>query len=400
MGELLSARVVSRILVIAPSRPARDVWPCEYANWAIDGYKLVYAGGSGASSRAAGFASDAQVVVINFENVEWAINEGLLAGFDGLVIDELSKLKAVGGSLYKRLRKLVPQFTWRVGLTATPVSEGLRWLYGQVMLLDDGAALGRNQERFLTKWFYPTDFNRRNWSPMPTALGEITQAISGLLYCDEGGYAADLPLLDIEWVPTALPRSARVFYEELSQERVVGEVVCANAGVLVSKQLQICSGFVYDNEGTAIDLHSAKIDAMREGVECDIGQGDNVVIATQFAWEQEQVFKLFPDAVDVREPGAIERWNRGEIAVLHLHPKSGGHGLNIQGGGFRLWIWSPFWSLDLFDQLICRLMRRGQTSDTVYVRVLTCAEGIDNVVREKLRGKLRDQDAFEVVIRE
>ena len=38
------------------------------------------------------------------------------------------------------------------------------------------------------------------------------------------------------------------------------------------------------------------------------------------------------------DPNIIDRWNRGEIEMLVLHPASGGHGLNLQyGGHIQVW---------------------------------------------------------------
>ena len=70
-----------------------------------------------------------------------------------------------------------------------------------------------------------------------------------------------------------------------------------------------------------------------------------------------------------------------------------------QKGGSVMWIWSPFWSLDLFDQLIRRLMRRGQTAPVVRVNVLMARGLRDEQVRLGLEMKLDSQNEFEFHVR-
>ena len=67
----------------------------------------------------------------------------------------------------------------------------------------------------------------------------------------------------------------------------------------------------------------------------------------------------------------IDRWNRGEIPVLLLHPASAGHGLNLQAGGRHLiWLALP-WSWELVQQTTARLYRQGQQRPVMVYRILT-----------------------------
>lgn len=392
-GLQLSCRRLSRILIVAPARPAQHVWPVEPGKWS-DLHAVAYAGGSDVNARRkALMTQDNKIVVINIENVAWAVDSGLLYGFDGLVIDEISKFKSVSGAAYKKLSRIKKQFTWRVGLSATPVAEGLRWLYGQCKLLDDGEALGTRQDDFLERWFFPTDFNRRNWEAKPEALSEIVDAISHLIYCDVGDYEDGLPKLDLTWQVVTLPAYARSIYATLSRDYCWQDVVCENAGVLTGKLLQLTSGFLYSEE-QIYDIHRAKADAMIAGVANDLCRGRHVVAVYQYEWELEVIREAFPDSLDVRNPAAVRLFNDGDLPVLTMHPKSGGHGLNIQNGGHCMWFFSPLWSLDLFDQTVRRLLRRGQPSEIVRARVLTCGFGVDVDCEERIAAKVAQQSDF------
>lgn len=82
----------------------------------------------------------------------------------------------------------------------------------------------------------------------------------------------------------------------------------------------------------------------------------------------------------------IDAWNRGEIELLLIHPKSAGHGLNLQHGGCRMVFLSLPWSLEEYEQVIGRLHRSGQRHD-VWVYVLLTDKTIDEKIWTALRDK-------------
>lgn len=400
---------VNRVLVLAPLRPAKN-WLKEWFNFGFDETGLVIAEALGSEAkRRAAFASGAPIVVLNNDNIVWAASAGLLDDFDGIVIDELSKFKAVGGAAFKRLRRVVKRCTFRVGLSATPVAEGLRWLYGQTLLLDDGERFGTSQEKFLWEWCYPTDYEQRNWEAKPASLAGMLERLNDLLYCDDADYrGSGLPALDLRYVRFDLPVPVRDLMHELDQTDVcevtldetgeLAEVVGSNRAVITNKLLQMASGFVYTDDGVAT-LHTRKTAMVRRYVERCLREGLNVAVAYQYQWEADQLKRMYPDIVDVREKDAEARWQAGEVPVLMLHPKSGGHGLNLQAGGHVLVVWSLPWSLDNWDQMIRRFLRRGQTAETVRVWVPVARESKDEDVIARLEKKLAVQDDFNVAIK-
>ena len=69
-----------------------------------------------------------------------------------------------------------------------------------------------------------------------------------------------------------------------------------------------------------------------------------------------------------------------------MHPKSAGHGLNLQAGGSRIVFFSLPWSLELYEQTIGRLHRSGQRH-AVWVYVLSAPGTIDDKILTALRDK-------------
>jgi len=99
-----------------------------------------------------------------------------------------------------------------------------------------------------------------------------------------------------------------------------------------------------------------KFDLLDEIIEEN--QHANTLIVYNYQEELHELMRRYPKAETLDHIGAIERWNKGEIEMLLIHPKSAGHGLNLQHGGNRMiWVSLP-WSLELFEQTVGRLHRR------------------------------------------
>lgn len=395
--ELLAAGELSRVLVLAPLRVIEGTWMTEQDDWAHLDLKISFAIGD-ATTRLNAFSADSQVVVMNYENVAWFANHfGKKHGFDGVVYDELTKLKTVSGTQFKKLRYLYDTFKWRCGMAAGSDNDGLIDLYGQMMMLDNGAALGRRKDKFLWRWFTPIDYQQRQWEPRPGAAEEIAGLIAPCVYApDTKDYENSLPRLSLSYWGVELPSQAMKIYKEMEREAVVADhdIKAVNAAVVSGKLQQVCSGFMYDDEDV-IDIHRVKQDEVRRLTQGLVGP---ILISYWFDEELAQLQELFPDA-EVVGKGCVQdlcrRWNAGEVPVMLIHPRSGGHGLNIQYGGFQLIMFSPIWSNDLTHQLISRLRRRGQTSDVVNVHMVVAEKTLETeLMVPRVEGKKSDAEIF------
>ena len=108
MDDCLAHGVVERFLVLAPKRVCTDVWPVEAPKWAKR-VRMAVAVGSPAERRRA-LESDANVVVINYDNLQWLAEQDLW-WFDAIVFDELTKLKNPSGTRFKALHKVCLLYT-------------------------------------------------------------------------------------------------------------------------------------------------------------------------------------------------------------------------------------------------------------------------------------------------
>lgn len=152
--------LVSKVLVIAPLRVARDTWPAEIEKWNhLKGLTYAVAVGTEAERRAA-LLQNASVYIINRENLCWLIEDsGLPFDFDMVVIDELSSFKSHRAKRFKSLLKARPRIKRIVGLTGTPSTNGLMDLWAEFRILDLGKRLGRYITHYRQNYFIPDKRN-------------------------------------------------------------------------------------------------------------------------------------------------------------------------------------------------------------------------------------------------
>lgn len=396
---ILDYFLVQRVLVIAPLRVARDTWPQEAAKWDhLKGLSLAVAVGN-KQDRLDALAKSAMVTVINRENIPWLVaHYGSAWPFDMVVIDELSSFKNHRAKRFTTLVKMRPYVSRWVGLTGTPASNGLMDLWAQFRLLDGGTRLGRYITRFRDRWFLPDKRGGMQvftYKPRAGAEDEIYEAISDMTLSMRTTDHLTLPELTLTTTKVKLAKKERAVYERLEQDLVIeldGQVVdAANAAVLSGKLLQLASGAIYDENGDAIVVHGAKLDALEDLVEAANGQ--NLLVAYWYKHDLERIIERFPQARLLKTAEDIAAWNNSEIALGLIHPASAGHGLNLQAGGHLLIWFSLTWSLELYQQTNARLYRQGQTQP-VTITHLVAEKTLDEAVLTALDTKNLTQAAL------
>jgi SNF2 family DNA or RNA helicase len=380
MQAMLSAGHVSRFLVLAPKRVAVSVWPTEARLWA-PGLRISVAVGT-PKQREAAFKSDCDVVVTNYDNLQSLPS----LSFDGIVFDELTRLKNPSGARFKALNKMLTcQVRW--GLTGSFTSNGLEDVFGQCKIVDQ-SLLGRAKGAFQQQYFYLVNKEFNQWEPRPGALEKVMERIKPATFVLEPGeYKDKLP--ELHTVPVRFDLVDRKPYDQMKKEFVAqfpdAQAVAVNAGVVTAKLQQMASGFVYGDSTVWFD--TSKFDALDDLLAEN--QHANTIIAYTYREELAELKRRYPRAVTLDEPNAIERWNAGKVELLLAHPKSAGHGLNLQHGGSKIIFLSLPWSLELYEQTIGRLHRSGQRHD-VWCYVMVANKTVD----EKIWTALHDKRAI------
>lgn len=126
---------VHKALIIGPLRVARDSWPMEISKWEHLKHLTYTVAVGNLSERKAALKRQADITIINRENVQWLVESGNF-DYDMVVIDELSSFKSHTSKRFKALMKVRPKVKRIVGLTGTPSSNGLMDLWAEFRLLD------------------------------------------------------------------------------------------------------------------------------------------------------------------------------------------------------------------------------------------------------------------------
>ena len=373
----------TRWLVLAPLRVAEHVWPVEAAKWTPD-LKVRVAVGSPQQRISALYDRHADVVVLNYDNLQWAA-ELDLSEFNGIVFDELTRLKNPSGKRFKALEKVIKDMEVRWGLTGSFTSNGLEDVFGQCKIVDQ-AMLGRSKGAFQQQYFFQrVRGTHTEWEAMPGSLERVMKRVKPWTFLLEPGeYKDKLPPLHTVEVPLTMEMRE---YEEMRKNFVLQfpdeTAVAESAAVVTQKLQQLAAGFIYTGSAARL-LSSHKYDALEDLLAEN--QRAPTIVWYQYVEQRDESLRRFPQAVEVKTAGAIDAWNAGKVEVLLAHPASAGHGLNLQHGGHHMvWLSLP-WSLELYEQAIGRLHRSGQAREVWNYVLLT-----DNTIDKKILTSLQDK---------
>ncbi len=165
--------MVWKILVIAPLKPAKDTWLPEIAKWDHLNHLSASLIIGSQQERLAALRRDADIYIINRENVVWLVNYYKNKWpFDMVIIDELSSFKSSKAQRFRALKKVRKYIKRIVGLTGTPSPNGLLDLWSEMYFLDEGKALGRTLTSYRDTYFIPDKRNATSifsWKPKTDA---------------------------------------------------------------------------------------------------------------------------------------------------------------------------------------------------------------------------------------
>ncbi len=397
--NLIAKGEVKKVLVIAPLRVGKTTWPDEIEKWEhLKGLTYSVAIGT-VKERESALRKNADITIINRENVEWLIaKSGVPFDYDMVVIDELSSFKSYKAKRFKYLLKARPTVERIVGLTGTPSSNGLMDLWAQFRLLDLGERLGRYITRYREGYFTPDKRNAQvvfSYKPLPGAEEKIYDKIGDITISMKAKDYLKMPDLVMNTVKVKMSDKDGAIYEQLKDDMFIDiredEIDVANAAALSNKLQQLANGAIYGADKKVIRIHDGKLDALEDLIES--ANGKPVLVAYWFKHDLERIKERFPFVREIKNPDDIKAWNKGEILVGIIHPASAGHGLNLQQGGSTMIWFGLTWSLELYQQTIARLYRQGQTKTVVVHHIVT--EGtIDELMLVSLDRKEKRQDAL------
>nr|DAW31350.1 MAG TPA: Chromatin remodeling complex ATPase [Bacteriophage sp.] len=394
---------IYKVLVVCPLRVTRT-WKDEIEKWEqLSGTRYSIVTGTAAQRKKA-LEADADIYIINRENVPWLIEKsGCPFMFDMVVIDELSSFKNHQTARHKALMRVRPKVRRIVGLTGTPASQGLMDLFAEFKLLDMGQRLGRFIGQYRLNYFKPDKVNGPivySYKLLPGAEEQIYDKISDITISMKAVDHLEMPELISTEYPVYLDEKEMEKYESLKKDLILSttehEVTAANAASLVNKLSQMANGAVYTDDTEVVTFHDRKLDALEDIIEA--ANGKPLLVAYWFKHDYTRIVqrleKLGVSHMKIDSNESITKWNNREIPVALIHPASAGHGLNLQKGGNTMVWFGLTWSLELYQQCVCRLYRQGQTEDTVTIIHLIAQGTVDEKIMKALSMKDTTQAAL------
>lgn len=383
---------VRTMLVVAPLRICRTVWRQEGAKWTQFRH-LTFALLHG-DKKAERLKEKADIYLINPEGVDWLCQQffgrSLKERFDIVTIDELTKFKNSQADRSKALRPRLRGVPWRWGLTGSLAPNGYMDIFGQMLILDDGAALGR----YITHYrdmFFSLGFDGFTYNLQPGAEKRIIQKIAPYWLQMSADDYLQLPPLIPDPRMIDLPPAAQKQYNKMKKDMLAsfpeGMVTASNSASTYSKLSQMANGCVYigDDKKKVAVVHTAKLDALETLIE-EL-DGKPLLLAYEFNHDLDAIRERFGDipylgkgTSEANEAKWIAAWNRNELPILACHPASAGHGLNLQegNGGHVCWF-GITWDLELWDQFIRRLRRSGNSATRILNHMLIVRGTIDEL---------------------
>lgn len=346
------------------------------------------------------------VVVVNYESVwrsqlaptieavKWA----------AIVLDESHRIKSPSGTASKYLAKFAakqPQAK-RVCLTGTPMPHSPLDLYGQFRFLDP--------EIFGTS-FASMRAKYANCHPQFPGMvlswkrqDELTGKLDANCWRVTADDVLDLPEAIHETIEVELTPKTKRFYDgleaDMTAELEAGTVTVSNALTKILRMQQATSGYARIDdtpETVAIDGTPAKRMALQDRLE-DLASTEPVVVFCRFRCDLEDVAAaaraLGREYAEVSgERKELERWQRGDAAILGVQIQSGGLGIDCTRAAYAFY-YSLTHSLGDYDQSLARLRRPGQSRCVRYYH-LVCKETIDEEIYAALRAR---RDVIESVM--
>ena len=271
---------IRKALIVAPIRVAQSSWPDEIRKWDhLSGIRFSVAVGT-REERLAALRADAEVYIINRENLPWLVEQsGLPFDYDMCVLDELSSFKNWQSKRFRAFMKVRPRLKRVVGMTGTPSSNGLMDLFAEYRCLDMGERLGRFIGRYREAYFAP---DRRNgniiysYKPLPGAEDEIYRRIGDITISMKSTDYLDMPDLVTSEYAVTLDDAESEIYDGMKKDLILqlpgGEVTAANAASLSGKLSQMANGAVYSDDGSYTAVHDKKLDALEDIIESANGR--------------------------------------------------------------------------------------------------------------------------------
>lgn len=406
-------------IIVAPKRVAETVWKQEAEKWNLWrlSESMVIVKGTHDQRWKALCDNTRPYKVISRDNLgDLFLDKGTMDWmpfhFDLVVLDELTSFKSVDSKRTRRVFTLARWASCCVGLTGTFLANGAIDIFAQC------AAVGMTNNlkefyswraRYFKDVMAGSGMAWHKWR-LTVPLGDVLHRWHSDIFTLDSKDYLDIPPVSVMPHPVTLSPLERERYDNLEAFldcNIDGVGVSVKEDAKFMKLQTMCDGFIYtgdtyEEEGFYDHVvrgeRSAKLEAVADFCESCLAESEPVLLFYAFRaerdWLREMLDARGVATMEVREKGAIEKWNAGDFdGVLMAHPASAGHGLNLQAGG-RILVWSTLtYNYEYYAQANARLARQGQRK-AVQIHIFTAEETVEDGKQKALERKDKEQGQF------
>ncbi len=389
----------------------------------------------------------------NIDQIKFVISGYGAQGYSFMaVLDESSKIKNHQTQITKLLLKMTNLFKYRIVMTGTPAANSEMEYWPQMQFAVPGS-LGTSMTVFKNYFFHLRKGSDSQSIPVfmpkqiahqmfksgwkyeitPAKREELMRLILPHVHLAKKKDCLDLPdqideIREVEMAPDQA-RAYREMEKQLVTEIQNQQIAAPLAITKLMKLRQISSGFVYSDNGEALEIsndggnyperisETPKIivkqefsnPKLRELFDIIEEAGDQpIMIWINFHWEQikicHELHSRFPDQVVTLssltkdKDESIRAFQEGRARFLVAHPASAAHGLTFVNCALQIFFSLDF-SWEKYEQARARIHRAGQKNNCTYVHILA-KNTIDRHILDVLRKKGDAQDLVYRIVSE
>jgi SNF2 family DNA or RNA helicase len=361
--------MANKLLVVAPLSTLNFTWAKEVFN-TLEGIKVQVLHGDKAKRLKRLADLEADVYVINHDGLGVIENElKNRPDIDTIILDELAVYRNGTSNRTKLARKVVAKMNWAWGMTGSPTPNAPTDAWGQASVLTPNTVpkyFSRFREDVM---FRITQFK---WAAKEDAIEKVYEALQPAVRFTLDD-VMELPELVERTIDIDMgPKQAKV-YKQMEEHAFTAiankEITAMNAGAVLSKLLQISTGYVYTREGETVSLdNDERLTALVDAVN---STDRKVIVFVPFVHALEGIAKrITAEGIDTRTvSGSTPKGERDNIFSLFqntdkircicAHPQCMSHGLTLTAADTIIWF-APTTNLETFEQANARIRRIGQ----------------------------------------
>jgi len=373
---LMNRGDVRRVLILCPLSIMHSAWMGDIGNSIIH-RSAVVAHHAQSSRRIEMIQQKYEIVIANYDGLNLIANEINNDGrFDLVIVDEANAYKNPSTRRWKALASIIKPETYLWMMTGTPASQSPVDAYGLARLVNPNGV-----PKFQTAWRdkVMNKITMFKWAPKPDAREKVFMALQPAIRFSKA-QCLDLPPVITVTREVPMTPQQNKYYRLLKEQmlaQAAGETISAvNAGVVVSKLLQISCGAAYTDDREVVEFDAApRLSVLGEILEetsrkviiFALFRSSIDTIVTHLTKQGYGVGQIHGDVTASKRGQIINDFQTTDnIRVLVLQPQATAHGITLTAADTVVFF-GPLMSVEQYVQCIARADRKGQDSDKVTV---------------------------------